>query len=157
MKARKLILTQNEIIRLEKFLSQCVNKRKTDRATTILLNANGLTSNEIAKQINRPLSRVSQWLRNYESRGFSCLFDYKRSGRPYKVGRENKKTLINILEQGPNVCGYMANFWNVFLLREEIFQRYGVQYDFGHIRRLRCQYRPKGLNIFYRNRRVHVS
>ena len=75
--------------------------RVAKRIHAVVLSHSGRTSGEIAKILDSPLSRVSQWLRDYEEQGYDALLEGHRPGRPPKLNAAQKTALAAILDSGP--------------------------------------------------------
>ena len=59
--------------------------RVAKRIHAIILNYQENTSGQIAKILNSSRSKVSEWLKNYESYGYEALLEGYRSGRPCEL------------------------------------------------------------------------
>ena len=73
MRARQLALhhrTKSKLARLKKDAEREGAFRVAKRLHAVLLNAESYTSGTIARILEAPLSKVSEWLRNYEQYGY---------------------------------------------------------------------------------------
>ena len=82
--------------------------RVAKRIHAVLLNNSGRTSGEISEILQSPLSRVSQWLRDYEEHGYEGLLEGYRSGRYPRLSGEQKTALADIIDSGPVAYGYLC-------------------------------------------------
>ena len=64
------------------------------RAQIVLMAAEGVTSNEIAKKVGLSAQSVCKWRQRYLQQGISGLHDELRPGRPRSVSDEQVATLI---------------------------------------------------------------
>jgi hypothetical protein len=91
MRARHLALHHNTIsklARLKKDAEHAGAFRVAKRLHAVLLNAEDYTSGSIARILAAPLSKVSEWLRNYERYGYEGLLEGHRCGRPPELSAE---------------------------------------------------------------------
>ena len=110
--------------------------RVSKRIHAILLNDQGYTSGKIARIIQAPLSRVSHWLRMYDSFGYEALLEGHRSGRPSQLRPKDLELLADIIESGPSAYGYLSGVWTSAMVREVIRTEFGVSYHRSHICRM---------------------
>ena len=67
---------------LEKTMKHDASPRVRARAHSLLLSAQGVVINDIAKMYQVDRDTVSPWLTKWEQQGAACLHDQPRSGRP---------------------------------------------------------------------------
>jgi transposase len=113
--------------------------RVAKRIHAVLLNHSGRTSGEIATILGAPLSRVSQWLRDYEHHGFDALLEGHRPGRPPELNASQKSMLADILDSGPVAYGLLSGVWTSPMIAQVIDEEFGVAYHAGHVRKLLAQ------------------
>lgn len=113
--------------------------RVAKRIHAVLLNHGGRTSGEIADILGSPLSRVSQWLRDYEEHGCEGLLEGHRTGRPPRLSDAQKTALADILDSGPVAYGLLSGVWTSPMIARVIQEEFGVAYHPGHVRRLLAQ------------------
>lgn len=126
--------------------------RVAKRIHAVLLNGAGGTSGEIAHSLQAPLSRVSQWLRDYEEYGYEGLLEGHREGRPGKLTGAQRTELCDIVESGPVSYGFDSGVWTSPMIVRVIEEQFGISYHAGHVRKLLHQLgfsvqRPKRLLI----------
>lgn len=126
--------------------------RVAKRIHAVLLNAAGDTSGEIAQILQAPLSRVSQWLRDYEEQGYEGLLEGYREGRPAKLTAKQSGELSDIVESGPVAYGFDSGVWTSPMIVRVIEEQFGIDYHAGHVRKLLHQMgfsvqRPKRLLV----------
>ena len=110
--------------------------RVAKRIHAVLLNGRGRTSGEIAEILQAPLSRVSQWLHDYEEYGYEGLLEGYRSGRCPRISGEQKTGLADIIDSGPVAYGYLSGVWTSPMVARVIEEEFGVHYHPGHVRKL---------------------
>lgn len=142
MRPRRLKLhpkTVEKLRRLKKEAEEDGMYRVARRIHAVLLNHGGRTSSAIAEVLGSPLSRVSQWLRDYEERGYDALLEGHRSGRPPQLNAAQKTALADILESGPVAHGLLSGVWTSPMIAGVIEEEFGVAYHPGHVRKLLAQ------------------
>lgn len=139
MRARHLALhyrTKSKLARLKKDAEYEGALRVAKRLHAVLLNAEDYTSGTIARILDAPLSKVSEWLRNYERYGYDGLLEGHRCGRPPELSTEHLVRLADIIESGPVAYGYLSGVWTSPMLSRVIAQEFGCQYHPGHVQKL---------------------
>ena len=131
--------TVEKLRRLKKEAEQDGAYRVAKRIHAILLNNDGKTSGEIAGILDAPLSRVSQWLRDYEERGYEALLEGYRSGRNSKLTEQQKNMLGDIIDSGPVAYGFLSGVWTSPMISRIIEEEFDVSYQPGHVRKLLYQ------------------
>ena len=87
-------------------------QRLVERAKIILLSAEGLTVENIARQLDTRSARVSKWRQRFAQDRFGALSDAPRSGKPRTYNSETENRVLALLDQ-PVPKGYAQ--WNGFL------------------------------------------
>lgn len=131
--------TAEKLLRLRKEAEHDGAYRVAKRIHSVLLNNDGRTSGEIADILDAPLSRVSQWLRDYEEHGYDGILEGYRSGRIAKLSEEQKITLGDIIDSGPVAYGFLSGVWNSPMITRVIEEEFKITYHPGHVRKLLCQ------------------
>ena len=131
--------TVEKLRRLKKEAEADGMYRVAKRIHAVVLNDSGRTSGEIAKILDSPLSRVSQWLRDYDEHGYEALLEGHRSGRPPQLNTAQKTALADILDSGPVAYGLLSGVWTSPMIAGVIEQEFGVAYHPGHVRKLLAQ------------------
>lgn len=139
MRARHIALhfrTRSKLARLKRDAEHEGAFRVAKRLHAVLLNAEDYTSGTIARILDAPLSKVSEWLRNYERYGFEALLEGHRSGRPPELPAEDLLHLADIIESGPVAYGYLSGVWTSPMISRVIADEFACQYHPGHVRKL---------------------
>jgi len=110
--------------------------RVANRIRAVLLNNEEMTSGEIAKSLNAPRSRVSEWLRTYDEHGVDGLMEGHRSGRPSRLSDLQKLLLCDIVDSGPTAYGLVTGIWTAKIISKIIEGEFGVQYHPSHVWKL---------------------
>lgn len=128
--------TKNKLISLKKAAEQEGEYRVAKRIHAILLNHQEKSSVQIAKILNSSRSKVSEWLRNYESYGYEALLEGYRSGRPCELKKTQINKLAGIIDRGPVSYGYNSAVWTSIMISDVIQDKFSVDYHPGHVRKL---------------------
>lgn len=126
---KKLIALKNEA-------EQDGEYRVAKRIHAILLNHQENTSGQIAKILSSSRSKVSEWLKNYESYGYEALLEGYRSGRPCELKKFQLAKLAGIIDGGPVAYGYNSGVWTSIMISDVIHDEFFVDYHPGHVRKL---------------------
>jgi transposase len=131
--------TVEKLRRLRKEAEQDGAYRVAKRIHAVLLNNDSKTSSQIAEILDAPLSRVSQWLHDYEKHGYEALLEGYRSGRNPKLSEQQKTMLGDIVDSGPAAYGFLSGVWTSPMVARVIEEEFGVIYHQGHVRKLLYQ------------------
>jgi transposase len=110
--------------------------RVAKRLRAVVLNSEGHTSGELARILQAPRSKVSQWLQRYQSQGVDGLLEGYRSGRPAELTEKQRQRLGDILESGPVAYGLDTGIWTSPMIAWVIEEEFGAHYHPGHVRKL---------------------
>src|ERR1019366_2770560 len=97
--------TYRRLTRLSKEAERDGAYRVAKRLRAVVLNSEGHTSGELAKILQAPRSKVSEWLQRYQTNGMDGLLEGYRSGRPAELTAEQQRQLGDILDSGPVAYG----------------------------------------------------
>jgi transposase len=128
--------TYKKLIRLGKEAERDGAYRVAKRLRAVVLNSEGQTSGKLAKILQAPRSKVSEWLQRYQAEGVEGLLEGYRSGRPSELTEEQQQQLGDILDSGPVAYGLDNGIWTSPMIAWMIEEEFGVQYHPGHVRRL---------------------
>ncbi len=115
-------LTEAEHHELRRMTRQEIG-RVSQRAQMILLSAQQRTVPEMATLMDTSLATVRFWIRRFEARGPSGLYDEERSGRPRRVTAAVQDHLVHLIQNDPQQAGYLATFWTVAMLVLALLQQ----------------------------------
>lgn len=106
------------------------------RAKAITEYLNGARVVELAQQLDVARSAINTWLRAYETEGIAGLQTGKPPGATSRLTPENREELKQTLTAGPQAAGFTSGVWTGPLVREYVFQHFGVGYHHHHLPRL---------------------
>jgi transposase len=139
MRARFLRLTARKALALSALRREAEKDgahRVARRIHAVLLNHQEHTSGEIAQMLEAPRSKVSLWLRQYESYGWEALLEGHRSGRPQELASTQMSQLDGIIDSGPVAYGFSSGVWTSPMIGRVIEEEFSVSYHPGHVRKL---------------------
>jgi transposase len=128
--------TYQRLVRLSKEAEREGAYRVAKRLRAVALNSEGHTSGELAKILQAPRSKVSEWLQRYQTDGINGLLEGYRSGRPSGMSEKEQKQLRDILDSGPVAYGLDSGIWTSPMIAWVIETEFGIQYHPGHVRKL---------------------
>jgi len=106
------------------------------RLLAAILRKEGMTLQEISDRVKHPLTTVGDWLRRMYLAGVSRRYSIKQPGRPRRLTDEEVAELKQVLFRPPKERGLPFKFWTTKLVREFVWQRYGVSYKVRQVRNL---------------------
>ena len=127
--------TYQRLNRLSKEAERDGAYRVAKRLRAVVLNSEGHTSGELARILQAPRSKVSEWLQRYQSQGVDGLLEGYRSGRPAELTGKQRQRLGDILESGPVAYGLDTGIWTSPMIAWVIEEEFGVHYHPGHVRK----------------------
>lgn len=92
-------------------------KRMCERARIILLTAEGMTNNMIAKKLNMREATVGKWRNRFAVERITGLYDAPRSGKPAVYDAATEQRVLGKLDEPPP-AGYAC--WNGRLMAEAL-------------------------------------
>jgi len=128
--------TEEKLRRLKKEAERDGEYRVAKRLHAVLMSGGGRTSGEIASLLEAPRSKVSEWLRLYETHGYEALLEGHRSGRPRGLSPDQEAQLSDIIESGPTAYGFLGGVWTAPMVGRIIETEFGVVYHPGYVCRL---------------------
>lgn len=120
--------------RLHKALQEVADKRTFLRLKAVLLFAEGMDINAVAKITGKTLRVIYYWIKLYlKSHHPSALYDSPKTGRPVAAKAITAKRILTELKRNPLHLGYNTTVWTVAVLAKHLNSRYG------------CEIRPRTL------------
>ena len=113
--------------------AQQLEKRR--RQAIRLLKA-GKNLSAVARALSASVSSVFRWYQTYQRKGLQGLRPQPTPGRPPKLSRSQKRTLVQVLLKGPLAAGYRTDLWTLQRVAEVINDQFGVQYHPCHVWKL---------------------
>jgi transposase len=106
------------------------------RAQAVTAYLGGSKVKDLVKILDVARSSVNTWLRWYQTLGAQGLQTGKSTGAPQRLTQEQRAELAATIEAGPQAAGFTSGMWTGPMLREHIFQRFGVGYHNHSLPRL---------------------
>ncbi len=128
--------TRKRLVRLMKEAERDGAYRVAKRLRAVVLNAEGHSSGEIARILQTPRSKTSEWLRLYEVHGVDGLLEGQRSGRPAGLDDQQRQELADTLDSGPVAYGLDTGIWTSPMIAWLIEEEFGIRYHPGHVRKI---------------------
>ena len=107
-----------------------------NRITSVLSVASGYTREEVSDIMRLQYTTVCQWINKFLQHGLSGLFDKKKSGRPNKLTKSQRKEIIHLIDQGPECNGFTGSCWRSPMIQELILQKFNVFFSAKYIAEL---------------------
>ena len=126
------------------------------RIHLILLMAQGMTCEAVARLYKRPLRTVQRWVKELNDSGLDALRDESRSGRPTRLNANQIAELKDDLAGSPQRFSFSQGFWDGPLLAHHIETKYGIKLSVRQCQRifrrlgytlLRPRTRPEGSTV----------
>lgn len=120
--------------RLQRALNKVTDKRTFLRLKAVLLFAEGMNVQSVAKLLDKSIQIVYHWIRHYlASHNPAVLYDSPKTGRPLAAKEVTDKRILRELKRNPLHLGYNTTVWTVALLAKHL----NTCYD--------CDIRPRTL------------
>lgn len=106
------------------------------RAKAIADYMQGVKVAALVRQLDVARSAINTWLRAYETQGVEGLKTGKPPGAKPRLTSEQHEELKEALKAGPQAAGFTSGVWTGPLVRQYVFERFGVGYHNHHLPRL---------------------
>lgn len=146
---RLTVQERRELQRLARSADQ--SGRANQRATVILLSADGSSGRNIASVLGMGLRTVREIRRRWRREGYEGMYDDPRSGRPRRADKRYLRLLRQVVKTDPRRMGFCFAHWTAPRLAEYLRQRTGVGLCDDHVRRL-----LKGLGFVWRKTKLTI-
>jgi transposase len=103
------------------------------RAKAITEYMEGVRVVDIVKMIDVGRSTINTWLRLYETQGVEGLIARKPPGAKSRLTPEQRQELKTTLAQGPQTAGFTSGVWTGPLVRQYVWEHFGVDYHIHHL------------------------
>lgn len=114
-----------DILRLQKALKQVCNKGAFIRMKAVLLVAQGMPIQSVAKLFDKSFQILYHWMALYlKQHQAAALLDAPKSGRPLVAPAITDKRILRELKRNPLKLGYPTTVWTVTLLARHLSSRY---------------------------------
>lgn len=101
-----------------------------------MLRRRKLSKAEIARQMGVSRMAVTQWAKQLAKGGLRRLRRRKRSGRPPKLNREQRKILRRLLKRGAKAFGFRSDRWTLHRIQRVIEREFHVVYHPNYVARI---------------------
>ena len=96
--------------------------------------AKGAVSRDLEQIYNVSFKSVCNWVNEFNAHGIEGLKDTPKSGRPPRLGKEEKESLkLLILNEDPSSYNYNTSTWTGPILIDYIEKKYGIKYKKAQI------------------------
>lgn len=107
------------------------------RLMTVLAYKDGVAVATLSERYAIQQSTVYFWLDRFEEMPIDeAIKDGDRPGRPPELSTEERDELRTDLNRSPQAFGFADASWTTEIVRDHVAEKYGVEYSYGHIRRL---------------------
>jgi len=103
--------------------------RLVKRIHTILYLTEGKSVAEIAEILCLSEQSVRRYLTAFLLKGLDSLAYRRPPGRPARLTKTQKRTLGQLIDQGPEAAGYDQGCWTSALIQDLILTQFGVEYS----------------------------
>lgn len=131
------------------------DRRKWERAVTLLETAAGKTISFIANKIERSPQKIRCWLNEYQQTGLTSLQQNARSTKPETINliTVKKQNLIRLIHEAPQLHGFNRTSWRLADLSTAFLKTYGTPLSVPTI----SEYLRKEGYVFRKARKVLTS
>ena len=91
---------------------------------------------EVAHKWGVSAAAIYHWVKRFLLKGLSSLHYHYQGGRPPKLSLTQQKKLTQLLDAGPQACGFSEGCWNSALVQELIKLRFEVEYHVQYVNAL---------------------
>jgi len=122
--------------KLKEELSQSAQLRYIHRLHCVLLLAKGNSSQDLSRWFGQTPRTLELWASKYRDRGPEGLREVRNAGRPSRLNNMQIKRLCNDLESLPGTFNYAASSWSGELIRQHLYDLFGVDMSVRQCQRL---------------------
>lgn len=136
MKAITIRLGKRQKEKVEHLYRTIKNSRLKKRYQALLLASEGKRPEEIKLIVRKNVLTVRRWLRKYERLGLPGLVVGHGPGRPPRITKQQRKSLITTASKSPRFSGYSFNIWTCKDLGVVLQQKFNVVLSAERIRQI---------------------
>lgn len=114
----------------------CGARQVTKRICALLFLDQDLTVSEVAATLGMGEQTVRDAIRAYLLEGAQSLRTKPGRGRPPKLTKTQRKCLAELIEAGPEKCGFVSGCWSCVMVANLIQSRFGVLYHPHYVSQL---------------------
>jgi len=132
----KINLGKRQKGKVEELYRTTNNPRLKERYQALLLADEGWLAGKIRKVVRKNILTVRKWLRDYQKQGLPGLNIGHGPGRPARISKKQKQSLVRVACRSPRFSGYSFNIWTCRNLGIFLNQRFNVQLSPERIRKI---------------------
>jgi transposase len=96
----------------------------------------GKRNAEVVRALNVSPSSVKRWKKTVQRKGLDGLPSKSPPGRPPRLSKRQRKTLVQILLRGALAAGFSSDLWTGKRLAQVIQRTFGVEHHPSHVLRI---------------------
>lgn len=125
------------VAELQDALDEVEGSKPAQRLVAAIAYKNGVTQTDLAEWFGVERRTIYSWLKRLEDRPLvEAVTDAHRSGRPRKLGENEREHLAEALSGPPIQHGYDAPAWTPALVRDFVREAFDADYSIPSCRRL---------------------
>jgi transposase len=128
-------LSGRELGQLQKFMDATKNKHEFRAAQGILLRSEGKSTEDVAAHFNVTKKQVFVWTRKFRKDGVNGLNVKKQTGRPPTKARLAKPLIKELIDEDPQVFGYLKGRWALRDISREL-KKEGIEIHYSSVYRI---------------------
>lgn len=132
-----------DVSTLERLRQAEKDVKTRERLHAVILELKDYSREEIANILSTTRATVWRWIKRFNKGGVNGLRDKHKTGRPGKMGAEEKKRLREELKKSPREAGYTFDSWSTKLVLHHLKEKYSVTYHPRYIQRFLGKLRIK--------------
>lgn len=114
------------ILALQDEIRRSAEARYDHRLHGILLVAQGMSCNQVARLLGDAPRTVAYWIRRFDQVGLAGLADGERPGRPRRVREDQISQIETALRRTPREYGLTGNLWDGKTLAAFLHQKWDI-------------------------------
>jgi transposase len=114
------VAIQQEILRSE-------DSRYNHRLHGVLLVSKGMSCYSAGEFLGHDATTIQRWVNDFNTNGFSGLYDKERPGRPTSITAPQWEMLSKDLRKHPQEFAYSQNLWDGKLLAYHLKVQFGIE------------------------------
>lgn len=132
---RGIGLSGKEKAGLRRAIASVKDNRSFRAMTGVLLRGEGMSAEDVARNLGVTEKQVFVWCRAYRKKGLGGLFLRKPPGRPPVVGNKVRKRIPALLKEDPLLFGFLKGRWVVRDIAKEL-RKEGIPISFQSVGRI---------------------
>ena len=116
--------------------SRTAPKREVERATMILLRAEGQNTGEIAQELGCCQDTVTLWVKRFNGNGLAGLNDLPGRGRPADYSESQRGQMIAVARTHPQQLEQPYGYWSLRRLADYLRETYQIEVSKSQLGRI---------------------